>query len=86
MKRTPTNFGPYENEYRARVSWQRRWLGVAIQLGLVLLGVLLAGYFLFPMGAPSNDGIGQPAAPPESPAPAASAPAPAPAASSTGTP
>jgi hypothetical protein len=74
MKRTPTNFGPYENEYRASVSWQRRWLGVAAQLALVLIGVLLAGYFLFPMGTPSNDGIG-PLTEPPAPAPAASEPA-----------
>ncbi len=48
MKRTPTNFGPYEREYVARVSWPRRLLKAAVQLALTATAVALAGVFLFP--------------------------------------
>jgi hypothetical protein len=75
VKRIPTNFGPYENEYRARVPRQRRLLGIALQLALVAIGVVLAGFFLFPMSAPINDGFSDQV---ELPARAASAPASAP--------
>jgi hypothetical protein len=47
--RTPTNFGPYEHEYKARVSRSRRLLRIGLQLALVAIGVILAGVFLFPM-------------------------------------
>ncbi|HEY2256550.1 MAG TPA: hypothetical protein VGI11_13010 [Variovorax sp.] len=60
--RTPTNFGPYEHEYKARVSRSRRLLRIALQLALVAVAVILAGVFLFPMtgneAALSSDGLG----------------------------
>lgn len=51
MKRTPTNFGSYEREYEARVSWSRRLLKAAVQLALTAAAVALAGVFLFPLNA-----------------------------------
>jgi hypothetical protein len=51
MKRTPTNFGPYEREYEARVSPARRLLRAAVQLVLAAAAVALAGVFLFPLNA-----------------------------------
>ncbi|SCK34648.1 hypothetical protein VAR608DRAFT_3100 [Variovorax sp. HW608] len=50
MKRT-TNFGPYEREYRARVSRSRRLLRNAMQMILAAAAVILAGVFLFPLNA-----------------------------------
>jgi hypothetical protein len=77
MKRTPTNFGPYESEYRQRVTWGRRWLLILLQLALVALGVVLAGLFLFPMGPAVNESTGELVQPfPAFPS-AAAAPAPA---------
>lgn len=84
MKRTPTNFGPYESEYRQRVTWGRRWLLILLQLALVALGVVLAGLFLFPMGPAVNEETGElvqpfpafPAFPAAAAAPAASEAAP----------
>jgi len=54
MNRTPTNFGPYENEYKAKVSGPRRLLKAALQVLLMTIAVVLAGLFLFPMGAHST--------------------------------
>jgi len=51
MSRIPTNFGPYEREYRTRVSRSRRLLGAAVQGVLTALAVVLAGLFLFPLHA-----------------------------------
>lgn len=51
MSRTPTNFGPYEREYRSRVSRSRHLLKVAVQLILMTGAVVLAGLYLFPMHA-----------------------------------
>ena len=49
MNRTPTNFGPYEREYRSRISRPRHLLKVALQLIAMTAAVVLAGVFLFPM-------------------------------------
>ena len=51
MTRTPTNFGPYEVEYKRRVSRSRRWLRAAVQVFATAAAVVLAGLFLFPLNA-----------------------------------
>lgn len=51
MKRVPTNFGPYDREYQARVSRTRRLLKAAMQAILTAVVVALAGTFLFPLKA-----------------------------------
>lgn len=51
MSRKPTNFGPYEREYQARVSRLRRLLKGAVQAILAAAAVTLAGVFLFPLNA-----------------------------------
>ena len=51
MKRIPTNFGPYEREYQARVSRTRRLVRAALHLALTAAAVALAGIFLFPLSA-----------------------------------
>lgn len=51
MTRIPTNFGPYEREYQARVSRTRRLLKGAAQAVLAAAAVVLAGVFLFPLNA-----------------------------------
>ena len=51
MRRIPTNFGPYEREYQARVSLTRRILKAVVQLILTAAVVALAGTFLFPLNA-----------------------------------
>jgi hypothetical protein len=51
MRRVPTNFGPYEREYQARVSLTRRILKAVVQLILTAAVVVLAGTFLFPLNA-----------------------------------
>lgn len=57
MSRTPTNFGPYEHEYKARVPRRSRLLKLALQLALVAVAVTLAGLFLFPMSKPQGGGV-----------------------------
>jgi hypothetical protein len=57
MTRTPTNFGPYENEYKAKVSRPRRLLKAGLQVLIVTLAVILAGLFLFPMGAHDAESV-----------------------------
>jgi len=51
MKRSSTNFGPYEREYLARVSRSRRLLKTAMQMILAAAAVALASAFLFPLDA-----------------------------------
>lgn len=51
MSRKPTNFGPYEREYQARVSRSRRLLKGVVQAILAAAAVILAGVFLFPLNA-----------------------------------
>ena len=57
MSRTPTNFGPYEHEYKARVPRRRRLIKLALQLAVVAVAVTLAGLFLFPMTKPQGVGV-----------------------------
>jgi hypothetical protein len=51
MRRSSTNFGTYEIEYRARVSRPRRMLRAVLQLLGAAMAVVLAGVFLFPLNA-----------------------------------
>lgn len=51
MRRAPTNFGPYEIEYRAQVSRPRRMLRAILQVFAAAAAVVLAGLFLFPLNA-----------------------------------
>jgi hypothetical protein len=51
MRRAPTNFGPYEIEYRARVSRPRRMLRAMLQVFAAAAAIVLAGLFLFPLSA-----------------------------------
>lgn len=50
MKRSTTNFGDYELEYR-RVPCARRWLRAMLQVFAAAAAVVLAGLFLFPLSA-----------------------------------
>jgi hypothetical protein len=51
MKRTPTNFGAYDDEHPAPAPRRRRLLRGIVQALLTALAVTLAGLFLFPMHA-----------------------------------
>jgi len=49
MSRQITNFGPYEREYRERVSRPRHLLKLALQMTLGGAVVIAAGVFVFPI-------------------------------------
>ncbi|MDM0017399.1 hypothetical protein [Variovorax saccharolyticus] len=59
MSRQSTNFGPYEHEYRQRVSRPQHLAKLGLQAAAMAATVIVAGVFVFPMDPDARQAIVQ---------------------------